>query len=347
MCPLARSVHHPARHLQRGTYHAYVSQAGGPSSPGTIERWRTVAQGTLRALEDWREAPDVYFEHPLARTFEQAFEHDGEREVIVQSFMTCTTELNRAAIDLPLDPRPLQAVFDVVSVWNRTLSADQIPDQRRIRATFDSAFMVVDTIEARIRRRVKVRPEPAPQPVAPVAMNGRTQEQRRHPIVPMPKAEASQRQQRLSVKLDPTRPYIIFDGTPLPAPEDRSITSPPSSRRTVTRCPSTGGSRVIPSLKAQVSTRVVNGIPEPVRAFIDSPGKGRPPASRSRNWTRAIGIAHFVYIRLHGIPDTGPRTNSNRVRGLPTVSTASLSEYGRRLAAAARGPASLPPRCIV
>ena len=133
----------------------------------TVGHWKTIARDTLRALEDWRDAPDFYFEDPPVRTFDFAFEPRAKQEATVQSFMKCTTELNWVVMELPLDPRPLQAVFVVVSVWNRTLIADRIPDQRRIRAMFDSAFMVVDTIEASIRRRVKVRPESIPPSSSP------------------------------------------------------------------------------------------------------------------------------------------------------------------------------------
>ena len=138
---------------------------------GTIERWRTIVRDTLRALEDWRDAPDFYFEDPPALSMDFAFEPRPRNEATIQSLRSCTTELNRVALDLPLDPRPLQEVFDVVALWNRTLVADQIPDQRRVRAIFDAAFLVVDTVEARILQDVvEEQPEPAPQPVAPVVV---------------------------------------------------------------------------------------------------------------------------------------------------------------------------------
>ena len=85
---------------------------------GTIERWRTIVRDTLRALEDWRDAPDAYFEDPPAISMDFAFEPRPKNEATIQSLRSCTTELYRVALDLPLDPRPLQEVFDVVAVVN-------------------------------------------------------------------------------------------------------------------------------------------------------------------------------------------------------------------------------------
>jgi hypothetical protein len=92
----------------------------------------------------------------------------------------------------------------------------------------------------------------------------------------MPKAEASRRQPRLSVKLDPTLPYIIFDGTPLPAPEASVHYLAALIEANGYPVPFNRWVKDHPEFERQISTRVVKGIPEPVRAFIDSPGKGRP-----------------------------------------------------------------------
>ena len=143
----------------------------------------------------------------------------------------------------------------------------------------EAALATVQEIEDGIRHRtVKERPIPSPRPVMPVAVNRRAHESNgAHPIVPMPKAEAPRRQPRLSVKLNVSPPYIIFDGTPLSAPE--------ASVHYVAALIAANGYPVAfkrwvkdhPEFEGQVSTRVVKGIPEPVRALIDSPGKGRPP----------------------------------------------------------------------
>jgi hypothetical protein len=213
----------------------------------TVELWKATSLDTYRAVETCQEPPDYYYEHPSWWAF--------EREATLELFSVCTVEVIREAKALALDPRPIQEVFDMVNAWDPGRDAGRGYGRGHLQVALRAALMILDTIEEEIRSRmVKERP-----------------------IVPMPKAEAPRRQPRLSVKLNVSPPYIIFDGTPLSAPE--------ASVHYVAALIAANGYPVAfkrwvkdhPEFEGQVSTRVVKGIPEPVRGLIDSPGKGRPP----------------------------------------------------------------------
>ena len=123
-----------------------------------VTQWKTAARDALRIIETGREAPAV--------SCEQCAGHDDKRKLVYWGFVSRTDTLIEEAKKLNLDPRPFQAIADVVNAWNHPYHTDVIPDRDHLRAIFDAAIAALPEIEEGIRRRLaRGRLEPVPRPV--------------------------------------------------------------------------------------------------------------------------------------------------------------------------------------
>jgi hypothetical protein len=127
----------------------------------SISQWKKTAGYTVRALETGREALGVCCEHHAG--------HNGKRKLTVQWFLSFNDTLIQEAKNLNIDPRPFQAIADVLNAWNHPWYTPEIPDQEHLLALFDAALATIPEIERGIRRReAERRPVSAPRPVVPV-----------------------------------------------------------------------------------------------------------------------------------------------------------------------------------